>query len=139
MEGARSGRARARQFVGTNSQTGQAYPRDTARESLSSFGEYALGGVFQLRNTSDYSVFLDRLSNTTAIGELSYNDYPKYRAWNHALYYSGGVALLSTRNHKFPINIAVSNPGFTTVFHNGGYGSQHPGGPGHDARRAVTV
>ncbi len=117
--------------IGTNPSTGLDYPRDTANERADgAFGEYAIGGFFGPKVKADYSSVTDGLSNTIAIGEVAYKEYPKYRAWNRGVYYASGVALLSTKNHKFPINIAVANPSIAPSFsfNNGGYGSQHPGG-----------
>lgn len=112
--------------IGINGQTNEPYGRDTSRESAS-FGEYATDGVFQLRNQLRFADILDGTSNTIGICELSYEKYGFYRAWTRGLYYSGGVALLSTKNHKWPINVAKRG-GFTMTFNNGGYGSEHPGG-----------
>ncbi|MFG0262369.1 MAG: DUF1559 domain-containing protein [Novipirellula sp. JB048] len=112
--------------IGTNALTGQTYARDTSRENAW-FGEYATDGVFQLRSRLRFADILDGTSNTIGIGELSYQKYGFYRAWTRGLYWSGGVALLSNKNHKWPIN-AAKNGGFTMTFNNGGYGSEHPGG-----------
>ncbi|QEG39784.1 DUF1559 domain-containing protein [Roseimaritima ulvae] len=112
--------------IGTNGLTNQTYTRDTSRESAS-FGEYATDGVFQLRSNLTFAAVVDGTSNTIGIGELSYDKYRFYRAWTRGLYWYNGVALLSNKNHKWPINIAKDG-NFTMTFNNGAYGSHHPGG-----------
>jgi len=113
--------------VGLNPLTGQEYRRDTSRENAS-FGEYAIEGVFLLRGQTSFRDITDGTTNTLGIGEISYQSYPFFRAWSRGLYYSGGgVALLDTKNHKWPIN-AAKKGGLTMTFNNGGYGSEHPGG-----------
>ncbi|QDS96729.1 Type II secretion system protein G precursor [Roseimaritima multifibrata] len=112
--------------IGTNAQTNQTYVRDTTRENAS-FGEYATDGVFQLRSNLRFADITDGTTNTIGMGEVSYEQYKFYRAWTRGLYWYNGVALLSTKNHKWPIN-AAKNGGFTMTFNNGGYGSQHPSG-----------
>ncbi|TWT73999.1 Type II secretion system protein G precursor [Allorhodopirellula solitaria] len=112
--------------IGTNGQSNQPYARDTSRESAS-FGEYAIDGVFHLRSQLRFADILDGTTHTIGIGELSYQKYPFYRAWTRGLYWYNGVALLSNKNHKWPINAAKSG-NFTMTFNNGGYGSEHPGG-----------
>ena len=114
--------------IGENPTTEQAYPRDKGRENVGSFGEYAVDGIFALRSQHEFSAITDGLSNTIAFGEISWKDYTYYRAWNRGLFWYGGAVLLSTKNHKFPINIGVKNPNFAMPFNNGGFGSQHPGG-----------
>ncbi len=112
--------------IGTNALTGQPYGRDTSRESAG-FGEYATDGVFHLRSELNFGSITDGTSNTIAFGEISYQKYGFYRAWTRGLYWSNGVALLSEKNHTWPINVAKKGT-FTMTFNNGGYGSEHSGG-----------
>ena len=63
------------------------------------------------------------------LDELSWKDYRFYRAWNRGLHWtSNGLYLATTKIHRYPINIGLSNPSFTMLANNGGYGSHHPGG-----------
>lgn len=112
--------------IGINPLTNTEYTRDTSRESAG-FGEYAVQGIFLLRSTLRFGSVTDGLSNTIGIGEISYNKYPFYRAWIRGLYWYKGVALLSTKNHRWPINAAKTGV-LTIKFNNAGYGSEHPGG-----------
>ena len=113
--------------VGTNPVTNAEYMRDRTREGSFGFGEYATEGVFALRSTLSFKDIRDGTSNTIGIGEISYHEYPFYRAWIRGLYWYSGVALLTTKNHRWPIN-AAKNGTLTMKFNNGGYGSEHPGG-----------
>jgi len=118
--------------TGTDGVTSQnrstSYRRDTSRENLSTFGELAQDGLFQLRGELGFGDITDGTSNTICHGEISWNDYPFYRAWHRGLDWFSGAVLLSTKNHKYPINIGKKNPAFAMQFNNGGYGSEHPGG-----------
>ncbi len=113
--------------IGTNPLTNEEYERDTSREGSGSFGEYAVEGVFALRSTLRFRDIKDGTSNTIGIGEVAWDKYPFYRAWTRGLYWYNGVALLSTKNHRWPIN-AGKDGTLTMKFNNGGYGSEHPGG-----------
>jgi prepilin-type N-terminal cleavage/methylation domain-containing protein len=113
--------------IGINPKTDVEYERDYSRENTGSFGEYATQGIFLLRSTLRFRDVTDGLSNTIGVGEVSYEEYPFYRAWIRGLYWYNGVALLSTKNHRWPINAAKSGV-LTMKFNNGGYGSEHPGG-----------
>jgi prepilin-type N-terminal cleavage/methylation domain-containing protein/prepilin-type processing-associated H-X9-DG protein len=104
------------------------YGRDTSRENMSSFGELATDGLFQLNGKIGLGDIIDGTSNTICIGEISWNDYPFYRAWHRGLYWSNGAALLTTKNHRYPINIGKKNPSSAMTFNNGGFGSEHSGG-----------
>ena len=112
----------------TENSTGRNYGRDTSRENLGSFGELATDGIFQLRGRIALRDVTDGSSNTICAGEISWNDYRFYRAWNRGQDWFSGSPLLDTKNHRYPINIGLKNPSFTMRFNNGGYGSQHPGG-----------
>ncbi|MEW4564467.1 DUF1559 domain-containing protein [Bremerella sp. JC770] len=115
--------------IGLNATTNEDYARDTARENVSMFGEVGDEGLFKLRSDLSFRDVTDGTSNTILLGELSWNAYPFYRAWNRGLHWtSSGLYLATTKNHRYPINIGVKNPSFTMVANNGGYGSQHPGG-----------
>ncbi|UUO07752.1 DUF1559 domain-containing protein [Blastopirellula sp. J2-11] len=115
--------------VGLNATTGEDYARDESRENVSMFGELSDEGLYKLRSTLGFRDITDGTSNTIMLGELSWNDYPFYRAWNRGLVWtSNGLYLATTKNHRYPINIGIKTPTFTMVANNGGYGSQHPGG-----------
>ncbi|TWT34669.1 DUF1559 domain-containing protein [Blastopirellula retiformator] len=115
--------------IGLNATTNANYARDTSRENVSSFGEVADEGVFKLRSNLGLRDVTDGSSNTILVGELSWNKYPFYRAWNRGLHWtSNGLYMATTKNHRYPINIGIKTPSFTMVANNGGYGSQHPGG-----------
>jgi prepilin-type N-terminal cleavage/methylation domain-containing protein/prepilin-type processing-associated H-X9-DG protein len=107
---------------------GQNYGRDTSRENLGTFGEVGKDGLFQLRGDLGFGDITDGTSNTICHGEISWNGYKNYRAWHRGLDWFSGAVLLSTKNHKYPINIGKKNPTFTMQFNDGGYGSEHPGG-----------
>lgn len=113
--------------IGINPTTDEEYERDRGRENVGRFGEYAVEGIFLLRSNLKFRDVKDGTSNTIGIGEISWDDFPFYRAWTRGLYWYGGVALLSTKNHRWPIN-AGKDVTLTTKFNNGGYGSEHPGG-----------
>jgi prepilin-type N-terminal cleavage/methylation domain-containing protein/prepilin-type processing-associated H-X9-DG protein len=114
--------------VGQNTWVGATYPRDTTRENTQ-FGEVGLSGLFMLRSNVGIRDITDGTSNTIAVGELSWQGYPFYRAWHRGLHwFNNGLSLSTTKTHKFPINIAVNNPSFTLLYNQGGYGSQHAGG-----------
>lgn len=112
----------------TRQTTGLNYGRDTARENVGSFGELATDGIFQLRGKIGLRDITDGTSNTICAGEISWNDYRFYRAWNRGQDWFSGSPLLDTKNHRYPINVGKKNPSFVMRFNNGGYGSEHPGG-----------
>ena len=110
--------------IGTNPQTGSDYKTDDRQSSL---GSVAIEGIFIERAIS-FRDITDGSSNTIGLGEISYDRYPRYRTWTRGLYWdSGGIGLLTTKNHEWPIN-AAKNASISLSFNAGGYGSNHPGG-----------
>ncbi len=114
--------------IGYNAWQSENYPRDTSREN-SQFGEIATAGLFMLRSEIGFRDISDGTSNTVALGELSWEGYPFYRAWHRGLHWwNSGLSLSTTKTHKYPINIGRTPPGFSFAYNQGGYGSMHPGG-----------
>ncbi|MEX1039702.1 MAG: DUF1559 domain-containing protein [Pirellulaceae bacterium] len=93
-------------------------------------------GVFTMcsdanRNAINFAAITDGLSNTIAIGEISFNAFTGYREYNLGVLESASAgSTFSSKNVEWPINIGLQST--STIyrgFHrSGAFGSQHPGG-----------
>ncbi len=105
--------------VGTNPVTGNDYGHDGA----TSYGGHATEGVLLKNECVRLDDVKDGTSNTFALGEISWNDYQKFRTWIRGSTLSGG-AMGSCKNVREPINSGSSYG----AFNDGAFGSEHPGG-----------
>ncbi|HWL09133.1 MAG TPA: DUF1559 domain-containing protein [Planctomicrobium sp.] len=94
-----------------------------------SYGEVAIQGMFPPHKCVQFRDVTDGLSNTIAVGEISWADFTGYRVW-HMGHYSIGTgpvqfAMFSTKNvdRNRPIN-STSNG----MNNSGTFGSEHTGG-----------
>ena len=120
--------------IGTNAATGTQYKQYDGIST--SYGGVAAQGVFTMSTTShrdsiDFAAISDGLSNTLALGEISWNDYTGYREYNlGVLWPTSDAGTFATKNVRWPINIGMqSTSSVYRGFNNtGSFGSHHPGG-----------
>ncbi len=105
-----------------NGGTGQAGVYDVATE-----GVFVYADGIAIRDVTDGT------SKTIAFGEIALDDYKAYRPFNYGAQWAGsvgGLVLRSTKNHSWPINVALhsNSPVYVDFNNHGPYGSHHPGG-----------
>lgn len=115
--------------IGTNPATGETYEvyRSGAITGPGRWGNISQEGFFPYSKTIKFRDAKDGLSNTIAVGEISWDDFTGYRTWNSSTYWGGGTHLVTftTKNvfQSWPIN-SINNG----LHNNGPFGSEHPGG-----------
>jgi len=115
--------------IGFNAWTGQDYPRIFHFENYERYGEIADSGMFMYNSRLEFRDVSDGTSNTVAFGEMSWKDYRFYRAWHRGDdWWREDFTISTTKTHRYPINLGLTNPGFRPLYNQGMYGSHHSGG-----------
>ena len=104
---------------GTNIKNGTAYKV----EDSTTYGGFATQGVLNKDRKIALKQITDGLSQTFAMGEVSWPGYQRYRSWHRGSTVSG-TAMGTCKNVKDPINTLVPYGSFNDR----AFGSQHPGG-----------
>lgn len=108
---------------GQNTYAGVAYTCPNSGESCGGICDQGTAGY---PTPVKLASITDGTSNTYVLGECSWREMGRYRAWTISTYVvtATNVALLSARNVSLGINAGVTNNAFNDI----GFGSQHPGG-----------
>ena len=110
--------------LGVNPRTGEEYDRIVYGNT--NCGDIATQGVLYDASRVRFGDITDGLSNTFAVGEISWQGYSKYRSWVRG---SCGSCIAGTKNVFAPVNVhSTSGPNQYGYFNDGDFGSQHPGG-----------
>ncbi|MCG8585539.1 MAG: DUF1559 domain-containing protein [Pirellulales bacterium] len=112
--------------VGNNAATGEDY----AFDNIGTHGGFSTAGVLYHDSAVRTAHIRDGMSNTYAIGEVSWDGYRKYRAWHRgASTPSGSVksAMGAAKNLTDPINANLDYLNGQD-FNDGSFGSNHIGG-----------
>ena len=109
---------------GINLVTGAAYGHDDSGYH----GGHATQGILHKNSAVKIRDVTDGTSNTFAVGEISWNDYPEYRTWMRGATLTGtdgipGTAMGTAKNLATAINSGVP-----PYWNDAGFGSEHPGG-----------
>jgi prepilin-type N-terminal cleavage/methylation domain-containing protein/prepilin-type processing-associated H-X9-DG protein len=105
--------------MGTNPVTAKEY----SHEGPYSHGGFATQGVLYKDSRVRLEHVTDGTSNTFALGETSWNQYEKHRAWVRGIWLTNQSAGMC-KNVRDPIGAGLPFGNFN----DGGFGSEHPGG-----------
>jgi prepilin-type N-terminal cleavage/methylation domain-containing protein len=108
--------------VGTNPTTGGSYSLDSY--AASTRGGHSTDGIMHKNSQVRFKEVTDGTSHTFALGEVSWNECEKFRAWVRGCDSPNGAVSGTAKNVADPIN--TGDP--YGLFNHGAFGSEHPGG-----------
>lgn len=90
-------------------------------------GGHATQGVLGKNRTVKMSMITDGTSNTFAVGEISWNDWPRYRSWMRGSTLSDATTVGTTMGGAKNVFGSI-NGGLPAGWNDAGFGSEHPSG-----------
>lgn len=110
---------------GYSAMYGEAYELDGSFYSYG--GGHALQGVLGKNRWVKMREIIDGASNTFAVGEVSWDDWPRYRSWVRGSTLSDATTQGTTMGSAKNV-IGSINSGPQTGWNDAGFGSEHPAG-----------